>query len=164
MHIDQRKQQFSDAYVSAVAAAAGFTTSKPDVDDDSVDLKISANKRFHASRAELNLQLKCTAGIDRGKGTFPFELMVKNYEELRGTDVLVPRLLVVVCVPENVNEWLTQEEDGLTMYHCGYWHSLRAADPSSNLKSVTVQINTKNTLTVTELTRLMGNIAKREYP
>ncbi len=38
MDIDQRKEQFSHAYVKAVAAVAGFAWYKPSVDDDSIDL------------------------------------------------------------------------------------------------------------------------------
>ena len=40
MDLDMQKEQFSRAYVQAVAACAGFAFSIPSVDDDSVDMSI----------------------------------------------------------------------------------------------------------------------------
>jgi len=164
MYIDQRKEQFSYAYVHAVASAAGFSIGNVNVDDDSVDMKISANRKFHVSAPELNVQLKCKSGVDRSKSSFPYPLKIKNYEDLRGTDVIVPRILVVVCVPDDVTTWLDQQPDHLTMYHCGYWHSLRNEGASTNVETVTVHIDTGKAFTVPELTRLMSDIGRRVYP
>jgi len=41
MHISQQQEQFSRAYVHAIASVAGFTIYTPQVDDDSVDLGIA---------------------------------------------------------------------------------------------------------------------------
>ena len=164
MHIDQRKEQFSIAYVHAVASAAGFALLDPRVDDDSIDLRITANKKFHVSAPELSLQLKCFDGADRSKETFSYFLKKKNYAELCGTDVTIARLLLVVCVPKDVTQWLDQQPNWLAMHHCGYWHSLRNEKPTENATGETVHIHTKNAFTVAELTRLMAMIAKRVYP
>ena len=40
MHITQQQEQFSNAYLRAVATVAGYSLSKPDVDDDSIDWSI----------------------------------------------------------------------------------------------------------------------------
>ncbi|MEO5365718.1 MAG: hypothetical protein H7831_05085 [Magnetococcus sp. WYHC-3] len=42
MDSNVQKEHFSEAYVRAVAAVAGYSVSRPGVDDDSVDLTISA--------------------------------------------------------------------------------------------------------------------------
>ncbi|MEH2410455.1 hypothetical protein [Nostoc sp.] len=42
MHITQRQEQFSNAYIRAVAAVVGYTLYKQEVDDDSIDLGIAA--------------------------------------------------------------------------------------------------------------------------
>lgn len=42
MELNQQKELFSEAYVRAVAAVGGFSVSQPEVDDDSIDLKIVA--------------------------------------------------------------------------------------------------------------------------
>ena len=62
MDLNQQKEQFSRAYVQAVAAAAGFATYIPDVDDDSIDMGIAAGGKESRRRPRLELQLKCTAG------------------------------------------------------------------------------------------------------
>jgi hypothetical protein len=62
MDVSQRKEQFSLAYVRAVASVAGFSASIPEVDDDSEDLILSG--RIVAgvpSRPKIALQLKCTS-------------------------------------------------------------------------------------------------------
>ena len=73
------------------------------------------------------MQLKCTAAaVNMDQETFPFDLPVKNYDDLRA-ETIVPRLLVVVCVPEEITAWTKQTEQELCMRHCGYWHSLADA-------------------------------------
>jgi hypothetical protein len=42
MDLNTQKEQFSNAFIVAVAAAAGFTTGQWDVDDDSIDWQIAA--------------------------------------------------------------------------------------------------------------------------
>src|SRR3954454_9711632 len=101
MDIAQRKEQFSHAYVRAVASVAGYTVYKPEVDDDSVDLGLAAKGRGDTIRSpRLEMQLKCTAQNVVRTAHVGFELNKKNYDDLRGSDLLVPRILVVVVVPE----------------------------------------------------------------
>ncbi|MCY4360133.1 MAG: DUF4365 domain-containing protein, partial [Cyanobacteria bacterium MAG APA_bin_95] len=52
-----QKERLSLVYVKALAARAGFTTSKPDPDRDSVDLSIYGGGPL---RPALDLQLKAT--------------------------------------------------------------------------------------------------------
>lgn len=62
MELNQQKELFSKAYVRAVAAVGGFSVSQPEVDDDSIDLKIVARGgEGIVFSPELNLQLKCTS-------------------------------------------------------------------------------------------------------
>ena len=50
MHLDQQKEQFSKAFVHAVATIAGYGTYQPAVDDDSIDLGIAARGGLHTTR------------------------------------------------------------------------------------------------------------------
>ena len=52
-----------------------------------------------------------------------FPLSLKNYDDLR-SDSWAPRLLIVVLLPTEEEEWLVHSEDELRMRHCGYWLSL----------------------------------------
>lgn len=64
---------------------------------------------------------------------------IKNYDDLRA-DVIVPRLLVVVCVPEDCEGWTRQTEEHLCLRHCAYWLSLAGMPETDNVESVTVRI------------------------
>jgi hypothetical protein len=90
MDLNQQKEQFSRAYVRAIAAAAGFDVYTPGVDDDSIDLGIAASAKRSRRRPRLELQLKCMARKVTDVMRFPLGL--KNYNDLR-RDCWVPRIL-----------------------------------------------------------------------
>ncbi len=72
-----RKEGLSLVYVKALAVRAGFLTTVPGPDRDSVDLRIQAGGTY---RPALELQLKATAGFDGPRNGFlPFRLPLKNY-------------------------------------------------------------------------------------
>lgn len=97
MDLNQRKQQFSIAYLHAVASVVGYSTTEPGVDDDSVDREIKARGPYGRRRSpQLDVQLKCTEAMASRNGHFSFPLPIKNYNDLRGDDLHVPRILVVV--------------------------------------------------------------------
>jgi hypothetical protein len=141
MHINQRKEQFSRAYVLAVAAAAGYAWYQPSVDDDSIDLGLAEKGGGGTVRSpRLELQLKCHATETPAGDSFSHDLKLKNYEDLRDGTVQVPRILVVVLVPEDPDSWLTATEEQLVMRRCGYWVSLRGQPGTGSQSTVAVSI------------------------
>jgi len=125
MELNQQKKLFSKAYVRAVAAVGGFSVSQPEVDDESIDLKIVARGgEGIVFSPELNLQLKCTSRDVLDGQFIRYPVRIKNYRDLI-INSQVPRLLVVVLVPENLENWLQQSEDEMCMRYCAYWVSLR---------------------------------------
>jgi hypothetical protein len=153
---EQQMEQFSFAYVRAVAAAARVNVSRPEIDTDSVDLRFSVKSSI--GRAEpplLDAQVKCTAApVRRGK-TLRFPLPVKNYNELVGGRYF-PRILILVIVPKAVAEWLEQDEKGLLLRRCGYWVSLAASSPTTNTKTVTVTVPRSQVFSASSLRALLG--------
>ena len=69
MEVNLQKEQFSNAYLQAVTAVAGYSLYKPFVDDDSVDWGIAAKGREGRIRSpRLELQLKSTSrNVRNGK-------------------------------------------------------------------------------------------------
>ena len=61
MDLNIQKEQFSIAYIHALAAAAGLKLDRYSIDDDSIDILLS--RAGHRS-PHLSLQLKCSADID----------------------------------------------------------------------------------------------------
>ncbi len=164
MELGQRKEQFSQAYVRAIASVAGFSAAIPGVDDDSVDLHLSSRSVDGLPlRPRLDLQLKCTTdGVIRDDQVV-HRLKRKNYDELRITEFLVPRLLVVVLVPESEEEWVRHSEEELAIRRCGYWTSLMGMPESANKgDKVSVHLPRANVFDVAGLRGLMGRAGRGE--
>jgi len=74
----------------------------------------------------------------------------------------VPRLLVVVHVPESEAEWLRQTEGELALRRCGYWATLFGQPETTNTSRVTVRMPRVNVFDVAGLRALMGRAARKE--
>ena len=166
MDLNLQKEKFSEAYVRAVAAVAGFGVNRPEVDDDSVDLTIAARGGNGTVRSpRLDIQLKCTANaMPKGEETFSFPLKLKNYDDLRGEQVMVPRVLVVVRVPGDLARWAEAAEEQLLLRHCGYWISLRGDPSTGNATNKTVTVPRNQMFTVDGLKALMARIGTGKAP
>jgi len=164
MDLSQQKEQFSFAYVRAVAAAAGYGVSEPSVDDDSIDLSIASRSATGSvKRPRLELQVKCTEAPLLDEDSFRFPLKPKNYEDLRVSEVLVPRILVVVRVPDDVGDWLQASDEALVLRRCGYWRSLRGMVSTENKSSISVELSRQDRFTVDSLRGIMDRISKGEH-
>lgn len=164
MEVNQQKELFSKAYVRAVAAVAGFSVDRLELDFNSIDLQITAGSgEGSICFPELKLQLKCTSRdvIDGDRIRFP--LKVKNYNDLR-RNVLVPRILVVVLVPDNLEDWMQQSEAEMCMRYCGYWISLRGMPETQNTTTVTVSLPRSNQFTVQTLKSMIQSISEGNSP
>ena len=165
MDINAQKEQFSRAFVQAVASVAGFAWSQPSVDEDSVDLTLAAKGGGGTIRSpKVDLQLKCHAASTPTDDHISFPLKVKNYEELRDDTVLVPRLLVVVLVPDDVGDWLSDTESELSLRRSGYWVNLRGEPATQNSSTVSVQIPRGQRLNPDGLRGIMQRIGSGESP
>jgi hypothetical protein len=151
------KEQFSLAFIRAIATVAGFTATKPDVDDDSVDLVLAARGIYGSLRSpRLEIQVKCTGSstFDDDSLVFP-GLSMKNYDDLRG-DTLVPRLLVVVVVDgHDVERWIRHAPEELALLGSARWVSLFGMPEISNQASTTVRLPRDNNFNVASLRSLM---------
>lgn len=140
MDLAQRKEQYSVSFVQAVAAAAGYNVANWSVDDDSIDLMLGARGPMGTTRSpRLELQLKCTSGNLLHDDGVHFQLSRKNYDDLRDPQVAVPRILVVVLVPELVSHWTkSTPPDGFLLRRHAWWCSLRGEPDRPGVESPTV--------------------------
>lgn len=165
MYITHQQEEFSRAYVHAIATVAGFkVVPGATPDDDSVDLSIaSRGPRGLIRSPRIDVQLKCHRGaVD--VDPWPYALRLKNYEDLRHTDYQAPRILVVVVVPEDVEGWLAQSEEALVLRRCGYWRSLRGEPETTNETSVTVTLPRSNVFSVESLRSMMERVGAGGTP
>jgi Domain of unknown function (DUF4365) len=110
----------------------------------------------------IGVQLKATARALADDHTFPFDLSIKNYDDLRNPRVLVPRMLVVFVMPESHESWLQITEDALNLRHCAYWFSLSGRPEASGETSARVHIPRANVLTAASLRTLMEKVSCQE--
>lgn len=166
LHITQQKEQFSIAFIRAVTTVAGFNISRCDVDDDSIDIGVCGTRRDGTRRKapKLDIQAKCTEA-DNGEGDdLPFDLKLKNYDDLRDPDAHAPAILIVVCVPASVDEWLTEAAEQTALRRCAYWYSLRGFGASSNTTKERVRIPRVQRFTVEALRAIMTRIGDGGFP
>ena len=156
MDLSQKKTKFSDAYLQAVAATAGYAVAVPGTDDDSVDwILLARAAKQTPRRPRVEVQLKCTARDILHEAELRFPLKLKNYNDLRDADVITPRILVVVTAPEAPEDWLTQTEEEMTIRHCAYWVSLRGMPETKNSNTVTIRLSRTNVFTPAALREIM---------
>ena len=160
MDISKQKEQFGLAYVRAVAAVAGYGATIPAVDDDSVDLILSDKGAEGSIRSpRLEIQHKSTSRHELlHDDHIAFPLPIKNYEELRPTNFLVPRILIVTLLPEALGDWLAQTNEELVLRRSSYWVSLRGRGAVENEASVTVHVPLLQQFTVGALQAVMATI------
>jgi hypothetical protein len=162
--------ELSYAYLHAVASKAGFSCEYRNrhLDGAGVDATITEDGRKLANDSVLtsfsvDVQLKATyQDLTEHNGCLSYSLSVPHYDKLRKDEVAAPRILVVLRLPANPDEWLHISEDALVAKRCAYWVSLRAAPASANRENQTVYIPRSNLLSPSGLTALMVRFSRRE--
>lgn len=164
MDLSTQKEQFSLAYVKSLAASVGLNYSIPQVDDDSIDITILGKGYDGIVRnPSIDLQLKCTATDCIDGDNLKLSLKIKNYHDLRGGNLVSPRYLLVLKVPDEVDNWLVHGEDWISLHNSCYWLSLRELPDVSNSTNVTVEIPVNQRLTREALCQLMENASQRNF-
>ena len=147
-----QEEALSRAYAEAVAAKAGYIVGTDNLDRDGVDMQIKAGGNM---RPALDIQLKATINLGKPQdGYYKFPLNVSNYEKLR-IATQTPRLLVVLDLPEDAEQWLTITASELVIRRRAYWLNLKGCEESRNKSSITVDIPTGNVFNVDNLKSLM---------
>lgn len=161
-----KESELSIAYVHALAVKGDFEFEMPRIDNDSVDVYICANGKslcedYTLSSPKIDIQLKATTNWKiNSDGQIAFDLKIKNYDDLRNK-CLVPKILVLLCLPKNKDEWVIHSEDELALRKCAYWISLLNMPPTENDTTVRVFLNKIFSHDI--LKELLTKIAKEEW-
>ena len=161
MTAEQQKEQFSIAYVRAIAAAARVNIYRVEVDEDSIDIGFSIKSVAGQPQSpKLDAQLKCVTKLTGNAKAFRYPLKLKNYDELVGKHY-IPRILIVVLVPKSPKDWIDQSTDRLALMRCGYWVSLRDLPESTNSSKITIDLPRKQLFSVDALKKLLPTGKKK---
>jgi hypothetical protein len=112
MAITTQQECFGDAYLLAVAGVAGCAVSLRRPDDDSIDWTLSSRL---SRRPKIDIQMKTWNGDDRASDPIRYPLKRKNYDDLILTDVLAPRIFVLVTIPQDIGDWMTLSAEQLIL-------------------------------------------------
>lgn len=165
MDQQRQKEEFQYAYVCALAAHAGLNRGDFRVDDDSIDITFQAKGDFGPGRIRspmIQIQLKCSSQDLIADDVIKFPLKIKNYNDLRGEEVVVPRYLAVLLVPDDLEQWIANHDDHIALFKSCHWLSLRHYGPTDNEASVTVDIPLTQRLTSATLLQMMDRASAGE--
>lgn len=142
-------------YIRAVATKAGYVTAVPEFDRDCIDMIVSAGGEM---RPSIGLQLKATINLSEvgaSRDSYSFQCPRRAYDLLR-LPSLTPRLLVVMRLPRDPDQWLSLEDEELVVRHSAYWVSLLGApEIDSGRDSKAVHLPKVNRLDLNGLRQLM---------
>ena len=153
-----RQEALSRTYIKAVAARCGLNCSFRDF-DYGIDLTIHCverlGNRYSETGFNLDIQAKSTINAVIEEDQIKYDLEVKNYNYLRRIEVQTPRILVVLLLPEQENQWTAMADEELELRRCAYWLSLRGSAATDNQDTIRVSIPRVNRFTVENLNTLM---------
>jgi len=154
------------AYLHAVAGRSGHVIELGDRSFDyGVDGSIKQVKQFGKLKREsgfaIDIQAKASVNwsIDNGVVKYDLDVDTYNYLASRVSEPrAVPILLVVLCLPEKAEDWLSVTEKELVLRKCSYWH-FPDKTPSSNRTQVRLSISAENKFTPEAITELLDKVA-----
>jgi hypothetical protein len=159
-----RQESLSRAYVRTIAAMAGVICTVPEQDygiDKSFRAVRSRGQRHEDVSGHLDVQIKSTTRADVSETEVAYDLDVRNYEDLRVEGENCPRILVILVLPKDETDWLSQSVDELILRHCAYWMRLEGLPPSKATSTVRVRIPRKNVFSVEALKALLANLRSK---
>jgi hypothetical protein len=164
---NHRQEALSKAYVHAIAARCGLSSSFPEYDygiDVTLRMIQRREKHFSDQGAVLDIQLKCTTGASVSNTHVTYDLEVKAYIDLCMPGVYCPRILVVMVLPRDESLWLDQTEESLTLRSCAYWISLLGRKPTRAKKTIRIAIPRSQVFSVTALRAILDDLQRRRKP
>lgn len=136
-----QKEQFSIAYIHAVATRGGFTIGSWKVDKDGVDVTLRSNGLM------VDMQLKCTCSpTTLQDGSYSFQLDTPTYDKLRSKDRSAPGYLGLMIAPNDVDEWLVHDPKRLLLACHGYWARIQDLEDPAVGDSKAIRIDPANVL------------------
>ncbi|HYT90311.1 MAG TPA: DUF4365 domain-containing protein [Gemmataceae bacterium] len=164
---NQRQEALSRAYVRAIAAQAGVICGELG-QDYGIDMYLRTvpvmGQRYIDMGDQLDLQLKSSTRPRVSETEVVHDLEVRAYDVLRATTLGCPRLLVLLVLPEDESQWLSQSVEELILRRCAFWMSLRGAPATPNQATIRISIPGTNLFSVDAVRRLMQQLSEGGRP
>lgn len=166
------ESELSYAYLHAVASKAGMACNAGSrhEDNNGIDATLTAWGPFdnggYLTEVDIKVQLKATIAVPADDGVnFSYFLSgVSRYNDLRTETVNAARILVVLFLPADAQDWLNHSEEELALRKCAYWQSLRGAPATTNSSGATVYLSKTQMFTPQALTDLAARLSHPDFP
>ena len=150
------QEQLSWAYVQAVVSRAGWRLSRPNVDDRGIDGTLLVPT---SGINMVDFQLKSTTAYTIQDDTIAYDLRVENYNRLIATDG-IPLILILLLMPDEPADWLSEGPDELCLRKCAYWVSLMGQQRSNNASSCRVFLPIANVFHGSSLQAMFSQVRR----
>lgn len=164
---NQRQEDFSRAYVRAVAARAGVSCSDF-INDFGIDMCLrdveEVGRRFSDSGDQIDVQVKSTGRAIVTDMEVIYDLECRTYDLLRHAHPRCARVLVLVLLPPDEDLWLSQTSEELVLRRCGFWLSLRGAPSVDSETTTRIAIPRANVFSPEVVRSMMQLVNRGEWP
>ncbi len=165
------ESELSYAYLHAIASKAGLNCKVENRHGDNygIDAQIDYFAAIPGTwRTDVSLRVQLKATINRGSETdthisYPFK-GIEQYNRLRTNSGEPHRILVVLYLPKDPNEWLSIGPDELILKQAAYWVCLYGAEASENGTSKTIYLPKASLLTPESLVNISQEIGRGIIP
>jgi hypothetical protein len=162
------KEGLSRAYIMAVAHRAGFNCSFSATFDYGIDGTLRAVKAVGTRRVEsgvaIDFQVKASERCGFESDAIVYDLEAKSQRDLADSSVSLPRVLIVLALPEERERWLEVSEEALLLRRCAFWSSLRGQALTANAKTERIRIPRGQVFDVAALKAMMARVERRGLP
>lgn len=158
----QRQEEISKAYIHAVCAACGFAVGTWSQDHGGIDASIRSSVAVgagHLSKPCIDVQLKATTQnhLKREKYlSWPLERA--HYDKLRAP-AAAPHLLVVLLLPDEVDDSIEHTVESLLIKKCAYWVAMTGMEERDQV-SITVKLPLENQFSPNQLRVIMEKVSR----
>ncbi|WP_338635009.1 DUF4365 domain-containing protein [Spirobacillus cienkowskii] len=157
------KEKFSEAYIYAITAQAGWKVAKWSVDEGLVDATIDTCIKHEdglESPYKIDLQLKCTESPTTNNETFISYTLKKDrhIENIKKKTFTDPFYFILFNVPKEKKKWVEHEKDVVDyktiLKYCAYYYEF---NPENNnlTSSKTIRFEKKSIFDVNFLDNLI---------
>lgn len=150
-----------EGLIYALACAAGFTSSRMNLDIDGVDWQIAYPGPKGTMRSpKIEFQVKSSSSPKLGGDIFQHRLKTTHFNHLAGSGFQLPRFLALVVVPKGASHYAICTNESMTLRTAAYWLSLKDQEQKptgkGDLQSIVVEVPRKNLLTTQSLESLLA--------
>lgn len=119
--------------------------------------------RLVESGYKLDFQLKASKNWTIDGDFISYALEAKTYNDLvtrhaesKQNFYALPKILILLCLPDESCDWMSVDHTCLTLRDCCYWYAIESGEETENTSSITIKIPRENILNPEKLNELVN--------